>query len=151
MKYMTFNLLKYGKNLLSTTHSHVIPDIQVALNYVDVNCGNTETGQKIPNRMQIPMVIAADPHNLHLPVYDSAYELLTDLPGKLVQLSGTNVPRKLQHHSENTIYDTIQIYRTLSGDWKLVCQPYQSPYKGTVAVPLSSLVLVQLPLNKRQS
>ena len=140
---MTLNLLKYGKNLLSTTHPSTVVSIEAALNQLDVCCGLADTKQGIPNKIQVPMVISADPHSLHTPVYDSAYELLTDLPGKLVKLNGINVPRKLQHHNPDTVYDTIQIYRTLSGEWKLVCTPYQASYKGTVAVPLSSLVLVQ--------
>jgi hypothetical protein len=141
--HMTLNLLKYGKNLLSTTHPFTTQSIEAALNQLDICCGTTDGGQKIPNKLQIPMVIAADPHNLHLPTYDSAYELLTDLPGKLVILNRINTPRKLQHHNIDTIYDTTQVYRTLSGEWKLVCRPYNARYKGTYAVPLSSLVLVQ--------
>jgi hypothetical protein len=143
MSYMTLNLLKYGKNLLSTTSSHNVSSIEVAINKVDEHCSTLEIGQKIPNKIQIPMVLAADPHTLHLPTYDSAHELLTDLPGKLVKLNGIAVPAKLRHHDPDTVYDTVQIYRTLSGPWKLVCTPYQASYKGTVSVPLSSLVLLQ--------
>lgn len=96
----------------------------------------------------VPQVKQTEITAVHSPRYDTGLELLTDLPGRLVQINKRSllVPRKLLQFPEETVYLTKQVYRTVAGDWKLVCTPYKRPLFGTVAISIQALVLVQTPL-----
>jgi hypothetical protein len=99
-----------------------------------------------PTQLEICNVLADSPQTLQRTTYSSAYDLLTELPGKLVVLNGINVPRKLQRFPPTTVYEATQVYRTKTKEWKLVCERFQARNPGVVVVPVTSLVLLQTPV-----
>jgi hypothetical protein len=99
-----------------------------------------------PTQLEIYHVLADTPQTLERTTYSSAYNLLTELPGKLVVLNGINVPRKLQRFPPTTVYEATQVYRTKTGEWKLVCERFNVRNPGVVVVPVTSLVLLQTPV-----
>jgi hypothetical protein len=99
-----------------------------------------------PPQFEVYHVLADSPQTLQRTTYSSAYDLLTELPGKLVVLNGINVPRKLQRFPPTTVYEATQVYRTKTGEWKLVCERFQARNPGSVVVPVTCLLLLQTPI-----
>jgi hypothetical protein len=99
-----------------------------------------------PAQLEVCNVLADSPQTLQRTTYSSAYDLLTELPGKLVVLNGINVPRKLQRFPPTTVYEATQVYRTKTGEWKLVCERFNVRNPGVVVVPVTCLVLLQTPI-----
>jgi hypothetical protein len=109
-----------------------------------------ETGNSVscprPTQLEVCNVLADSPQTLQRTTYLSAYDLLTELPGKLVVLNGINVPRKLQRFPPTTVYEATQVYRTQTGEWRLVCERFHSKNPGSVVVPVTCLLLLQTPI-----
>jgi hypothetical protein len=99
-----------------------------------------------PPQLEVCNVLADSPQTLQRTTYLSAYDLLTELPGKLVILNGINVPRKLQRFPPTTVYEATQVYRTQTGEWRLVCERFQARNPGSVVVPVTCLLLLQTPI-----
>jgi hypothetical protein len=147
MSYMTLTLVVYLPSRVEPKeYDHKVSSLGVALEKLQLSCGVTNKENTVPNKLKICNVLADSPQTLQRTTYSSAYDLLTELPGKLVVLNGINVPRKLQRFPPTTVYEAAQVYRTKTGEWKLVCERFNVRNPGVVVVPVTSLVLLQTPV-----
>jgi hypothetical protein len=149
MSYMTLTLVVYLPSRVEPKeYDHKVSSLGVALEKLQLSCGVTNKENTVPNKLRICNVLADSPQTLQRTTYSSAYDLLTELPGKLVVLNGINVPRKLQRFPPTTVYKATQVYRTRTGEWKLVCKKFQDYHHNpsSVVLPVTSLLLLQTPI-----
>ena len=143
---MTLTLVVYLPTNAPKEYDYKVSSLGVALEKVQLSCGVTDKENTVPNKLRICNVFADSPQTLQRTTYSSAYDLLTELPGKLVVLNGINVPRKLQRFPPTTVYEATQVYRTKTGEWKLVCERFNVKNPGVVVVPVTCLLLLQTPV-----
>jgi hypothetical protein len=152
MSYMNLTRISFTGTALHTKieSSFKVSSLGIVLEKMPEYLKYNETGNSVscprPTQLEICNVLADSPQTLQRTTYSSAYDLLTELPGKLVVLNGINVPRKLQRFPPTTVYEATQVYRTKTKEWKLVCERFQARNPGVVVVPVTSLVLLQTPV-----
>jgi hypothetical protein len=144
MSYMTLTRMSYKLDDTPVSTQFKVSSLGIVLEKMPEYLESNESCR--PTQLEVCHVLASSPQTLQRTTYSSAYDLLTELPGKLVVLNGINVPRKLQRFPPTTVYEATQVYRTKTGEWKLVCERFQARNPGVVVVPVTSLVLLQTPV-----
>lgn len=144
MSYMNLTRISYTLDDRPVLSPFKVSSLGILLEKMPVYLEYNESC--LPTQVEVCNVLADSPQTLQRTTYSSAYDLLTELPGKLVVLNGINVPRKLQRFPPTTVYEATQVYRTKTGEWKLVCERFNVRNPGVVVVPVTSLVLLQSPV-----
>ena len=144
MSYMTLTRMSYKLDDTPVSTQFKVSSLGIVLEKMPEYLESNESCR--PTQLEVCNVLADSPQTLQRNTYLSAYDLLTELPGKLVVLNGIDIPRKLQRFPPTTVYEATQVYRTKTGEWKLVCERFQARNPGVVVVPVTSLVLLQTPV-----
>ncbi len=144
MSYMTLTRISYKLDDTPVSTPFNVLSLGIVLEKMPVYLEYNESCR--PTQLVVCNVLADSPQTLQRTTYLSAYDLLTELPGKLVVLNGINIPRKLQRFPPTTVYEATQVYRTQTGEWRLVCERFHSKNPGSVVVPVTCLLLLQTPI-----